>query len=124
MISTGDPLVVQLGVIAEVHEQAEAEAGGFQIVEHLGAVLPAELRYGLDFQDDLVVTNEIRLEVLFQRFSFVRQLDFILIAEGNLTESQLQRETLLVDRLTETIPHFVVDLETSTNDRVRLVLVN
>jgi len=26
MISTGDPLVVQLGVIAEVHEQAEAEA--------------------------------------------------------------------------------------------------
>ena len=28
MISTGDPLVVQLGVIAELHEQAGAEAGG------------------------------------------------------------------------------------------------
>src|SRR5437867_893599 len=46
---TDDAFVLQLGVMTEVHQEAELVSGGFQVIVNLSAVLVAELGHGLDF---------------------------------------------------------------------------
>ena len=46
-------------MLAEVDEDAELQATGVKVVEHLGAMLVARRRDGLEFHEDLVIDDEV-----------------------------------------------------------------
>ena len=64
-------LAFELAVAAEVEEEADSEAGGFEIVEELGVFAAGELVERFQLDDDLTETQEVGGVVLFGGLSFV-----------------------------------------------------
>ena len=58
--STHNAFILQFRIMTEVDQQAKFVPGSFQIVVDLGTVLIGELRYGLDFQNNLIKANKVR----------------------------------------------------------------
>jgi hypothetical protein len=64
LASGQETLVFQSRVMAEVHEQTQLATGCAEIVEELRSMLIYQLGNSFDFNDDLVIANEIRTECL------------------------------------------------------------
>src|SRR5262249_15580250 len=97
--SADDALVLELGIVAEVQEQSEAEPGGLQGVVGLGAMVRDEVRHGLDFHDDLGETEKVRLEPGLELSVLVEQDQLLLRLERNRPQTNLDLQTLLIHRL-------------------------
>ena len=67
-----------LGVMTEVDDEAEAMARGFEVIENLSLMLRCDGFDGFEFEDDLAVTNDVRLVCLLDRLAFVGELEFLL----------------------------------------------
>jgi hypothetical protein len=80
-----------LGVMTEVDDEAEAMARGFEVIENLSLMLRCDGFDGFDgfeFEDDLAVTNDVRLVCLLERLAFVGELEFLLGDERNPTQTK------------------------------------
>lgn len=66
LASREEALVFQSRIMAEVHQPTELAAGCTEIIQDLRAVLIAQLRDRLDFENYFFVANEIRVECLNQ----------------------------------------------------------
>jgi len=69
-------------VRSEVHQQTQTIPGSLQVVVYLGPVFVSELGDGFDLHDDLIETSEVGLIGLFERPTFVVQLEFRFGDEG------------------------------------------
>lgn len=94
------------------------------MVDHLSAVFVCQLLHRLDFQDDLVETQEVRLVLLLQGPAFVFQLQARLLTEQNSLFFEFKCQTLLVHGLDEPVALVLVCLEASAHDPVALVPEN
>jgi hypothetical protein len=70
-------------MVTEVYKQARSVAGCFQVVEDLCSMFVCDLGDRLQFDDDLIETNQVGLVGLSQRLAFVGQLQFWLRDVGN-----------------------------------------
>lgn len=76
MISSDDSFVFDFRMVAEVDNHADSEAGCFEIVMHLGAMLVGQGRESLDFKDDSLEQDEVWFVYLNKRMPFVCDLQF------------------------------------------------
>ena len=65
-------------VMSEVDDKTELKAGRFQIIYYLRPVLRRNLRYCLNFDNDFVIANEIRLVCLLEPYSVIAQNQWLL----------------------------------------------
>jgi hypothetical protein len=119
-----DSLVLELGIVAKVDEEAEAEAGGLEVIMDLGAVPVGELGNGLDFEDDLVETDEVGLVGLLQEPSLIPQLQISLRVERDPAHPQLQFQALVVDGFEKASPLLVVHFKARSHDPIALVRID
>ena len=67
-----------LDTFSEVYQEADFHAGGFQVVDELGAVCRVKVFYGLELEDDgvfnndvcCIVADQLVLVITFDFFSF------------------------------------------------------
>src|SRR5208282_3395746 len=109
--SDDDAFGLDLGVVAEIDEQAQATASSLQVVVNLGTMRVSQFLEGLDFENDLIEKDEIRNVFLLQRLSLVMQGEFRLRLEDESLESELHLQALLIHRLNEAAPQFFVDFK-------------
>jgi len=110
--------------MAEVHEQTQLAAGCAEIVEQLSSMFIYQLGNCFDFDDDLVVANEIRTEFLNQSATAVLQCLLWLREKWNPLEFQLNFQTLVVDRFVKTAALVLINGKTGPDDVIAFVLVN
>ena len=99
--STDDAFILQFWIVAKVDQQTKFVASGFQIVVDLGAVRIGQLRYGLDFHNNPVETNKVRLISLFERHAFVSEMQIRLPLEGDVLRTELDLQAFLIGGLKE-----------------------
>src|SRR3989442_809948 len=68
-----DALKLDLGVMAKVDQQPQFEPRRFEIVLHLRPMFVSQLAHRLEFQNDLFMTDEVRLVLGPKRTAFVFQ---------------------------------------------------
>lgn len=66
------PLNLHLWVVSEVHDEAKPEAGGFEVIQHLSLMFGCDGFDRFQFEDDLVVTDNVGLVGLIQEHSLIR----------------------------------------------------
>jgi hypothetical protein len=89
LASGQEALVFHSRVMAEVHEQTQLATGYAEIVEELRSMLIYQLGNCFDFNNDLVVANEIRTESLNQCAAAILQRLRWLRQKWNLLKLQL-----------------------------------
>jgi hypothetical protein len=75
--------VLEQGMVAKVHKQAQAKISSSQIVVYLGSMFVGKIGHGLDFHDNQVKTKKVWLIFLLERPSLVAQDELSLRYEGN-----------------------------------------
>lgn len=113
--------MLQFGIVAEVDEQAQRQAGGVEIIDDLGAMFIRQCGNGFEFQENRVVANKIRNENLLEGLAFVLDLEPPLGGERNALKLHLDFEAFLIDGFEEPAAFFVIDLETRADDSVTFV---
>src|SRR3954471_6026244 len=83
-------LPLEAPVRAEVYEDADLQAGGFQVVEKLRLLATCESVDRFNFDQDRAVTNKVRTIRLFQHPSLVPNRELLLRIERNSPLVQLQ----------------------------------
>lgn len=114
----------KLWELAEVDQQSKLKSGSMQVIDRLCSMCMCEGRYGLDLNDDLPKTNEIRSELLRQFDSFVGQRQFRLSHERNSLQGEFVSQALLINRFCKSKATVVINLETCPNDFKALIFVN
>lgn len=110
--------------MTEINEKAEFKAGRLQVIHHLSTMFIGQFRNGLDFNNYLPETNEVRL-VDMDKFLFtVKEIELLLFSKRNALMPQLNRKTFLIDRLNETKAFILVDLEARSHYRVTFIFEN
>jgi hypothetical protein len=99
LASGQEALVFESRVMAEVHEQPQLATGCAEIVEKLRSMLIYQLGDCFDFNDDLVVANEIRTECLDQCAAAILQRLRWFRQKWNSLEFQLDFKALMINRL-------------------------
>src|SRR2546423_632800 len=117
------PFVFEFGVMAEIDQQTHFEAGGVEVVDHLGAVLVSQRGHRLDLDDDFVVAHEVRLVLLFQRPSFVRQRQRLLRDKEDALHFKFDLQAFLINSLQKPTAFLFVHLEAGADDFVCFVFV-
>jgi len=110
-----DSLDLEFRVVTEVDEQSKLDFRRFEIVLHLGSVLIRQVLHGLEFEDDLLVADEVRLVSSSQRSGLVVECQRLLRDERNSLEAQLNLDALLIDRFQKPAALFPVYIETCPN---------
>jgi hypothetical protein len=110
-------------MMPEVDEETEAKIGGFQVIPHLGLMLAGEVAQCLQFDDDLIIADEIRLVNLFQNPPLIDEVELLLGYEWNASLGELDLQAFLIDRLQEPAAHDLVNLEARADDFIGFLLV-
>src|SRR5262249_16771173 len=122
--SDHNPLGLNLRVVAEIHQQAQAMARGPQVVVNLGSVGVVKRLHCLDLQDDLVEADEVRNVLLLQTAALGIKGKSDLRAEGNAPQVQLDFEGFLVHFLQKAAAEYLVHLEARPDDSIALLLID
>jgi hypothetical protein len=101
--------------MAEVEEQCQAQAGGFQIVHALREVDAVEGSHCFQFDDDAVINNQIG-GVFPDDNSVVSNDDRMLLRDAEAVFPQLVSQAILVHLFQKSGSHFVQDGECATDD--------
>src|SRR5271157_1252135 len=103
---------------AEVQQEANRQAGCFQVVQDLGLMDRAQLGQGFQFDDDRLETEEIGLVEGAELSPLVDNRELDLPLKGDPDQSQLDGHRLLVNRFQETMPELPMNLHRGSDDRV------
>ena len=85
-------------------------------------MLIRKIRNGLEFENDLVIAEDIGNVCLRNRFALVIDRQFFLCFKGNVARVEFAFHALLVDFLMPAVPHMFVHLEDCALNGVDLVL--
>jgi hypothetical protein len=110
--------------MAEVHEQPQLATGCAEIVEKLRSMLIYQLGDCFDFNDDLVVANEIRTECLDQGAATIFQRSRWLRQKWNSLEFQLDLKALMINRLEKPAALISINSKARSEDGVAFIFVN
>ena len=113
-----DAFVDEMLWITEIDEDAESEAGGFEVVVELSPVNIIEDFDSFDLDDDLGVGYEVGLVILGKTIALVIDFQFGLFDEGDLTSLEFEAESLLVYCFEKSAAELVVDIKTCSNEGV------
>ena len=116
----GEPFDLRLGVVSEIEDESEAQAGGFKIIEHLGLLFGGDGLHRLQFEANLAVADEVRFVSLLERLAFPGELGFLLGDKGNATQTQLFLQALLINGLQKPAAHLPADLKDSALNGIDL----
>ena len=108
--------------MAEVDDQADPNAGRAQIIHDLRPVFIGQSAHGLELDNYCAETNEIRPVGLPQGPPLVTQANLFLGQKLNALTGQLQFQALLIYRLNEPTPLFLIDLKTRSENPMRFRL--
>jgi hypothetical protein len=110
--------------MAEVHQQTELAAGCTEIIQDLRAVLIAQLRDRLDFEDYFFVANEIRVECLNQCAAAILQRLRWFRPKWNSLKFQLDLQALMINRLEKPAALISINGKAGPDDRVAFIFLN
>src|SRR5439155_12620746 len=103
----------EIRVLAEVDQQSQFVIGRAQIVEDLRPVFVCKCGHRLYFQDDLFEADKVRLVSALEKVSLISERQRLLWNERQLLNSELDFETLLVNRFQQAAAFFVINFKTS-----------
>ena len=63
--------VLQLLFTTKVDQQSESKTGRFQVIVYLCPVFLVQVRDRLEFDNDLIITDKVRLERLYQTSALI-----------------------------------------------------
>lgn len=98
-----EALVFDGSVRAEVDQQSETLAGGFEVVDGLSAVLVCQGSDGLDLDDDFTETEEIRLIGLSELLALVLKFQLRLGDERDILALEFDRKAFVVYAFEKTV---------------------
>lgn len=114
--SPDEPLDSDSWMAAEVHEQAKSHSSSIEVVQNLRRVLRRKFLDRFQLNDDLVVTDQIRLECLTENLPFVGESQIAVRLKGDAALAQFYLQAFLVDRFQKPAAHFVVNLKNGSLD--------
>ena len=117
-------LEFQSWIMTEIHEQTRFATGCAKVIQDLCAMLIAQCRDGFDFENYLLIANEIWAERLKQSTAAVSQGLRRLRQKWNLFKFQLDFQALVIDRFEKPAVLIFVNLKACTNDGVTFFLIN
>ena len=109
--SEDDALDLNERVVAEIDEEGELEAGGLEVILHLGTMGVRQLLHGFDLDDDFVVADEVGDVFAFELGAFVVELEARLRDGGHAAAAKLDFETLLINGLQKACPLVLIDFK-------------
>jgi hypothetical protein len=124
LASGQETLVFQSRIMAEVNQQTQLATGCAEIIQDLRAVLIAQLRDRLDFENYFFVANEIRTEGLNQCAAAILQRLRWFRQKWNSLEFQLDLKALMINRLEKSAALISINGKARPEDRVAFVFVN
>ncbi len=95
-----------------------------KVIKRLGGMVVYEVGTCFQLDNDLVITNEVCFESLFDHTVFELNSHWRLGHKWNSAFAKLNLQTLMVDGFQKATSQLVIDFETSANDLVTLVLKN
>ena len=95
------------GITAEIDQQPDAEFRGSQIVQHLFDVRVGQFFDSFGLKENLLPDNEVRVVIVRQDNSFLRDLVIFVARKRNSSTIQFNNNSVLID-------HFVVALSQLT----------
>src|SRR5690606_27508692 len=104
-------LVLDLGKMSEVHQQAHSQPGCVEIVLNLRPMLIGQPRDGLDLNQNLSEADKIRDIALFEQHPLVAQRQRHLSLKRHSLKPELQLQTLLEHRLQKSTALVLIDLK-------------
>jgi hypothetical protein len=122
--SEDDAFVLELGIVAEVDEEAKLATGRVKVIQNLGAVLVDDFRYGLEFDDDLASADQVRDLTLLEWAALVSQAKRLLCFKGNTLEHEFNFQALLIHGFEKAAALLLVHLKTGSDDLVAFLLVD
>ena len=122
--SADDAFDFDAGMMAEIDEQADAMAGGLEIIVNLRAMLIGEFAQRLQLHDHLVEADEVGLELAAELAALVFEFEPWLLDKQNALQCELQLQALLIHRLDKAAALLLVNLEARTTNGKRLLLQN
>ena len=117
-------LAFELAVAAEVEEEADSEAGGFEIVEELGVFVAGELVERLQLDDDLPVTYEVDLVFLGKAMPFVGDVERFFGFKRYAAGAQFDLHGFLIHFFEEARPEGTMQFDGRPGDGIGLILQN
>jgi hypothetical protein len=124
MASGQESFVFQSWIMAKVHKQTQFAAARAKVIQDLRAVFIGQDGNSLDFDDDLIVANEIRAECLKQLATAILRTLRWFRHEWNSLEFEFNLQAFVIDRFVDTAALIFVKLEACTNDRVTFFPIN
>jgi hypothetical protein len=118
------PLIFELTLGTKIDQNPKFESRRVEITDHLCSMSVAQAFDCLDLQDDLVISNEVRDEFLFEQSAFVTQRQLDMWCAWQLPDAQLKLQALLVNRLKKARTFLAIHLEAGTHDMITLLLVD
>ena len=103
-----DPVMFEEGIMPEVDEEPEAQAGRLEVVPDLSVVLTGQVAQGLQLNHDPVIADEVGLVGLLQGTPLVADQELPLGQEGDSSLGELDFQAFLVHSLQEPGSHLLV----------------
>jgi hypothetical protein len=110
-LGSDDSFVLEHGMSAKVHKQAEFESRGLQIIVHLCTKHIFQIRNGFDLHDDLSKAHEISLICQIEDLALIVEYQLRLRDRRDASQLEFNRQALLIDRLQESTPLLLIDLK-------------
>jgi hypothetical protein len=108
-------------LVSKVDEKSEFEASSFEIILNLRAMRVRQLFDGFEFNDDFVVTNEVRDIFAVQLCSFVFDLQTGLRDSRNIGQPKLDFQAFLINWLKKPCAFVPINFkQTTTNGETLL----
>ena len=109
--------------MAEVHKQAQFATGCAEVIQELRAVLIDQGGDGFDFEDDLVMANEVRGERLNESTPAILQSPRSLRLKWDSLQFQFDLQALVINRLEKAAALLFVNGKTRADDGIAFILI-
>jgi hypothetical protein len=98
-VGQNEPFPLQLASVPEVQQVPDRLSGDPHVIEQLSFVVACEFSDGLEFHNDGVENDQIRLIACLKAVILIEHAEFALRVERNAAQAQFDFETLLIDLL-------------------------
>ena len=111
----------QFSVSAEIDQQAYWQTSGFEVVDDLGFFTSCQSVHRLEFDQNLIETQEVADVNFAQGLAPVMNYQLALGFERNPAQRQLSLHRLLINSLQKPCPQLAMNFNRSTNDGINLL---
>jgi hypothetical protein len=122
ILRRGVDFAFDLDALTKIDEQADFNAGGFQVIGELGLVCGVKVFDGFQFEDDLVFHDDVG-HVVADQLVVVIDLDLLFLFGAESGFQELDQEGILIDDFKEAEAEGVVNLVGTLDDCGGEVLV-